>query len=415
MTSLSLNYVYAPYYPLLLFALLIPLSWLVAKIWPFYDREMRLESAGRLPALDGLRGVLSFGVLCHHAVITANYLQTGIWTTPDSNLFTLLGQSSVAFFFCVTGFLFWSRVLARGGVLDVYPFLRARVFRIVPLMAFSSVVAIALVASKVDWLTLSAAKGIARVATCGLRPWGDLGGVKLFYVDAGVTWTLQYEWGFYVLVPALALLVKGRGSRLLLLLFVGMYIMFGFTPGMYFFAGILAAHAMEAPRIVLLARSRWAGALVLLLGVTLPFVLPTGYSTRAFLPTTLIFVIIACGNSIFGILELRGLRLMGVISYSVYLLHGICLYTARPWLQRYVGHLPLAPVGLLASFAAIAVLTLLLSAATYRLIEWPMIHFERRTRTAPYTSVLVRRLFAYTLERVQKLDAVRSARSAGPS
>jgi len=66
---------------------------------------------GRISTLDGLRGFLALGVFFHHAAVYHEYLSDGRWQVPPSRFYTLVGQSSVAMFFMITGFLFWSRII----------------------------------------------------------------------------------------------------------------------------------------------------------------------------------------------------------------------------------------------------------------------------------------------------------------
>ena len=87
---------------------------------------------------------------------------------------------------------------------------------------------------------------------------------------------------------------------------------------------------------------------------------------------------IACGNDLFGILNVSGLRLMGMVSYSVYLLHGVSLFLARPELAR-------AKHGggawhYWTWVAGLALATLVASLLTYRWVEWPFIVYDRRFR-----------------------------------
>ena len=46
---------------------------------------------------------------------------------------------------------------------------------------------------------------------------------------------------------------------------------------------------------------------------------------------TLVFAIIASGNSLWGLLTHRASRSLGELAYSVYLLHGILLYVLINW------------------------------------------------------------------------------------
>ncbi|WP_254814204.1 acyltransferase family protein [Pseudomonas aeruginosa] len=97
----------------------------------------RLGSA-RLPAsrfvtIDGLRGYLAFFVFLHHSSIWYYYLKDGLWQLPPSRLYAHFGQTSVALFFMVTGFLFAHKLLHSRGTpirwLDVYA---SRIARLLP-------------------------------------------------------------------------------------------------------------------------------------------------------------------------------------------------------------------------------------------------------------------------------------------
>ena len=69
------------------------------------------KEQGRFLAIDGLRGYLAFFVFLHHAMIWFFYLKTNKWEVPPSNLYTHFGQAGVAFFFMITGFLFFLKSL----------------------------------------------------------------------------------------------------------------------------------------------------------------------------------------------------------------------------------------------------------------------------------------------------------------
>lgn len=68
-------------------------------------------SLGRYASIDGLRGYLAFFVFLHHSCIWYFFLRTGQWQAPPSNLYNHFGQSSVALFFMITGFLFFSKLI----------------------------------------------------------------------------------------------------------------------------------------------------------------------------------------------------------------------------------------------------------------------------------------------------------------
>src|SRR5579862_6911783 len=82
-------------------------------------RSPPVAGADRFLAIDGLRGYLALSVFLHHSCVWYFYLRTGKWELPPSRLYVQLGQSSVALFFMITGFLFYSKLLqARNREFD---------------------------------------------------------------------------------------------------------------------------------------------------------------------------------------------------------------------------------------------------------------------------------------------------------
>ncbi len=361
-----------------------------ARAVPFYRRAVAVEAASRLTGLDGLRGLLCFGVLFHHAAVTRGYLRGGVWAEPPSTFYTMTGVVAVDLFFCLTGFLFWTRVLATGGRLEPAAFLRSRWFRVVPLHAFAGAVGLAVFAPRVRWLSAETAQGLAGLASMGLHPWGGFGGrdgtvVNIGQVDAFVTRTLPDEWAFYLALPALAACVRaGQGKRLLLAA-GGLWLLVGQGWHLYFGAGIVAAHVARHPRAAAALRHPAAAALPLAC-LAVAGGVPNDWARLA--ATTVGFLPLACGNTLLGLLDLPGLRVMGIVSYSVYLLHGIGLYVARPVLNRWTGdgHGP----AFWAAATGLAVGVLGVCLLTFRWVEYPAIAYEKRGRREAPTDRVVR-------------------------
>lgn len=148
-----------------------------------------------------------------------------------------------------------------------------------------------------------------------------------------VIWTLPYEWIFYLALPVLALLARAKPTKtaiglstIALILVVWRMEFPGPTQLSIFLGGIAAAYCDRSPKI----RSFCAGNVASIvatacLGWAL-FGFPTAYAVAPILLLSIAFIIVACGNSFFGLLLNPSVRLVGDAGYSVYLLHGIILY-----------------------------------------------------------------------------------------
>src|SRR5207302_5329977 len=112
----------------IVFAVVMLTGWLLSK------RLTVPPASGRFTSLDGLRGYLAFGVFIHHGSVWYIFLHTSEWNVPPSYVYTNIGQASVALFFMITGFLFWSKLL-RGHEepINWYRLYLSRLLRLVPL------------------------------------------------------------------------------------------------------------------------------------------------------------------------------------------------------------------------------------------------------------------------------------------
>jgi peptidoglycan/LPS O-acetylase OafA/YrhL len=383
-----------PLYAVASIALLAIIADALRRVVPFYRRELLIEKQTRLTPLDGLRGILCFGVMYHHSAITHAFLKTGRWEETPSVFYVLLGQTSVAFFFCITAFLFWGQALDRKGEISVVAFLRGRWFRVVPLYVFAAAAALYLVRSQIHWSRHSTKLGVAEMGLMGLICWGKIGTADVNMANAGVIWTLQYEWIFYLALPALAMLVKAGKPWRILLVAMALWVLQGLDVDMdfkaYFLSGILAAHTARTPKLATALRSIYVSILLVIMVIAMP---PRIFNSPGWLPhilggygwlpliwTTLIFIPIACGNSLFGILNYPGLRLMGMVSYSVYLLHGFFLRQSTPFLKKALAQ---GDMRYWLAILTLACAVLLCCSITYRCIEWPFIRLEKRMRSLP--------------------------------
>jgi peptidoglycan/LPS O-acetylase OafA/YrhL len=157
----------------------------------------------------------------------------------------------------------------------------------------------------------------------------------------------------------------------------GVIAMLLWQPGWYgllcFSCGMTAALLARSSRICAFAIGRLGTVLVLsCLGSVVTF-FPSAYGVAPALLLALGFALIACGNTLFGALIHPASRMLGQMSYSVYLLHGLWLFVIFNIL---VGTDKSKTLPVLDYWSIVLGITPLLVAScflTFRLIESPAI------------------------------------------
>ncbi|KAG8150518.1 acyltransferase family protein [Burkholderia catarinensis] len=356
------------------------LAAIIANRSAFYRRHVDEEmAANRFHSIDGLRGLLAIAVMYHHAVISYFFYVTGRWDVPPSRLATLYGQGGVAMFFMVTALLFWSRALATGGRLDLRRFFRSRVRRIVPMYVVSAgtlvVTALALTHFRLNSSPMQVVKDVAAWLLFTFPGTPDINGLPNTGLINTVYWTLVYEWKFYLLFPVLTLFTS---RRLVWVLLIVSAVLVGWYSAnrieWYFVCGALAATLLARyPNIHARLCGATGSVLVLVLLAVILRSVSTAYDPVAVLLFLTVFFIIACGNTMFGLLTSRPVRLLGMVSYSIYLSHNFVLYLAF----RLVNHVKDVAALTVPAFwfvtAVASVLVVLLSVLTYRYVEFPFL------------------------------------------
>ncbi|POA35218.1 MULTISPECIES: acyltransferase [unclassified Pseudomonas] len=356
---------------------------LLLRAVPKIARHLQHSGESRYASIDGLRGYLAFGVFVHHSIITWIFLRTGVFEFPPSNFYSMLGQGSVALFFMITGFLFWSRLLAQGRQHDWLAFGISRVFRLYPLYLPLMLAVFVTVFYLQDWQLKEPVSQLFKQGLLWLT--FDRPDVNQYpqtgMLISNVTWTLAYEVFFYLALPLAALVFVYRGNWLqVVLCLIGIYALYQLVGWEHslkkhflasFLGGIAAAYWVRRPQLVAWSRTTLA-SVIALVALALAFtVFNRAFKTAPLFLLSLFFVIVASGNTLFGALKPRSIRWLGEISYSTYLLHGFVL-----WLM--VQRLPLAldldareTWVYLPLMAACTCLLILISSATFLYIEQP--------------------------------------------
>ena len=95
------------------------------------------------------------------------------------------------------------------------------------------------------------------------------------------------------------------------------------------------------------------------------------YGLAPLLLQTIAFALVAGGSDLLGLLSSRGARTLGALSYGIYLLHGIVLYTTFMVLIGMHRAQALSPLAHWAIVLAVVPVLLLLAQACHRWIELP--------------------------------------------
>jgi peptidoglycan/LPS O-acetylase OafA/YrhL len=371
------------------------------------------DSASFSPELEALRGwAIGLVFLFHADGVITGYERIGTTVSP-ALAFITAGHTGVTLFFVLSAFLLSRPFLeeGRGGRVVGRPnFFRRRILRIMPLYSVAVCVAVALA-----WRNPTAlVDGLAALFFLN----SFTGSVASLIPYSAVWWSLATEVQFYLVLPLLGLCLRSKTGRRLglaaLLCWAGASIIIATQPGLLsndvhfrlslslfgrahaFLAGIAASWlvARHGERIRASAlRTPWlrnGGADVLLilvlfgLGMVLQQVTyrgfvqteisaPLSHLAESLLWTIVLLIVLLAPLKIRHLITNRIFTTLGLLSYSLYLIHEPILF---------FGLSQLVPRGIpvdvnlslrAAAFAIAFVLCLALSAISYRVIERPFL------------------------------------------
>ncbi|MGE8552311.1 MAG: acyltransferase family protein [Chryseobacterium jejuense] len=306
----------------------------------FISRIVNFKTAtNRFESIDGFRGLLATGVFIHHSIIWKNYLNSNIWELPKNHLAIHLGESSVAFFFMITSFLFTNKLLKSGNQNLTFwrNLLYSRIFRLFPLYFFVVTICI-FFALVIDHFVLNSTLYVFLAQCIKWYMFNIKGKViightySIDFMLAGVVWSLPYEWLFYFTLPIIGtLMIKNKNviSIIVSILFILVYINHNtirLTHIISFLGGMVPAIIHYFHPQIKLSNKLYSLLAISCLIIGLSFDSSSrNYFSKTFLIIT--FTIIALGNNLFGFLKINFLKFLGEISYSTYLVHGILLFT----------------------------------------------------------------------------------------
>jgi len=300
----------------------------------------------------------------------------------ESHLYTHFGQSGVELFFMITGFLFFSRLIdGRSRSIDWVRLFVSRFLRLVPLYLFAMLLLFLIVGAlsngTLNQQPLNLIKNAVRWMGFTILGTPDLNGVEhTAAIIAMVTWSLPYEWFFYCSLPILALIVGVRAPfPFVVLSAVSVLGFIAWHPAIHhlfsFLGGITASFLVRSDRFCRFAARKASSCICLgCIGAAVVYY-PSAYDSAPLLLLSTAFVIIASGNTLFGLLVSPASRTLGEMAYSIYLLHGIVLFVFFRFIVGMDGARALSPLTHWLLIAGITPALIIACFMTFRLIEHP--------------------------------------------
>lgn len=290
----------------------------------FKTKIENAEVAHEYKFINGLRGLAAIFVFINHAPFALTNL--GINNSTFSSwgqIYPNLGSFGVQIFFCITGFLFFDKII-KSPKIDWNDFFVSRIKRVAPLYYFSMLIVfvVAVLFSTQPILTKD-----TLVTAAGLVSFNfidnpmKIGNISLIPLSS-VTWTLVHEWRFYAVLPLIAISYRSKYRVGVLLAAITIAAIDLGTSAVvcwtYFLSGIVSAVIYRLEGISKLFKFLAVITAAIVFIITSGILTP-GYGYVRFILTSAFFLCITISNP--KILHYQFLNRLSDISYSIYLLH----------------------------------------------------------------------------------------------
>jgi exopolysaccharide production protein ExoZ len=329
------------------------------------------HDANRNLPLEGLRGLAVFLVFLvhYHSLFHA-------WVSEDSSTFAVssflwsIGHSGVDLFFVISGYLIYGAVIRKKK--SYFGFVRRRIQRIYP--TFLCVLAVYLVLSGIFPGESKIPTNMSAAALYILKNVLLLPGIFNIEPIITVSWSLSYEFFYYLFLPFLVALVGMRrwpkSARVVFFLSLAALLIayrlvgsFAHPRLVMFISGILLYEALHAPRPETKMKPGFDYVILFLLVVTFPLIYVASGGPGQTLPSlnpgrvdgvfrilvlfvSFFFLTLGCFVSqgfLKALFSHAPLRWYGNMSYSYYLIHGLTLKGAAlglTWIMPPDGNSP---------------------------------------------------------------------------
>ena len=362
---------------------------------------MRSPNIRYLPAVDHLRAFAALLIVFYHGLHVFSYqarfgrdFATDHWLQAGNPLLAVLaeGHTAVALFMVLSGFILTVGAL-EGGV-SWAGFIRNRLLRTYPLFLLVLFIGIAAAPQNFSFTALATS----------VLAMGNQAGAFVAPPFTSMLWTIAIEWQFYLIFPLLVA-VLSRGWTRQLAGFIAVLLLLRLT------AVIAGGNARDISYLQIVGRldqfllgmwAAWcwrqrpltpkAGAALAALALAAILCAAWGFNVLGGWPTTpgwKIFVptiegaiwtafllgYVACANGASGLWS-RTLARIGEISYSIYLLHFVVIWSLLKLGLPHVFSGGFVDDALLNTALIALPITLLVSALSYAFIERPFLRLR---------------------------------------
>ncbi|EFR4014525.1 acyltransferase [Salmonella enterica subsp. enterica serovar 6,14:a:1,7] len=291
-------------------------------------------------SLDGARGVCASLVAIFHLYWRGGGQELGFWSLDyiksDTTVHYILltGELSVGVFFILSAFLFFKKSLS--NTFDYENFYISRIMRIFP-PVIASIVLIYISSFLIsDIKSFQINDLIQSIPFIFNYPSTRINDIPLTLMNSGVLWTMVWELRLYVAIPLLFILLRKFPYPKAFVLCSMAYVMYqwyfiaqdiNLSYIMYFLAGFMVASIQKE-----IKTNNIINLLILIIAIAL---INKSYDVLTPLIMMIVFYTLKCGCSYFGFLTSKPIKILGMCSFSIYLIHGIPQVISKHFLYNH--------------------------------------------------------------------------------